>query len=203
MSVQTRGRLLRAAKKVFSRKGYHNAQISHIIDEAGVARGTFYLHFRSKEEIFKELLREVISELRTIIKVIDIHGDPAQQVVENIAGVIDFALEERDLARIVLERNSDPELFGALNDFFEEVVEMIRESLDKGIALGIIRECDTEILARSILGALKEVIRSLLDKEEVDTYGVAAQVFELGLRGLWNQPEGGESHGGSSALQGL
>jgi AcrR family transcriptional regulator len=203
MSVQTRGRLLSAAKKVFSRMGYHNAQISHIIDEAGVARGTFYLHFRSKEEIFKEILKEVVAELRNIIKVVDPSRDPVEQVVENIAGVIEFALEEKDLARIVLERNSDPELFGAINEFFEELAVMIQSSLEKGIRLGLIRECDTEILSRSVMGALKEVIRSLLDREEVDTYGVAREILEVGLNGVWKRKEGGEEDGGSSALQGV
>ena len=203
MSVQTRGRLLEAAKKVFSERGFYNAQISHIIDEAGVARGTFYLHFRSKEEIFKELLKEVVSELRRIIKVIDLGDDPVRQIVENIAGVIDFALEERELARIVLERNSDPELMRATDEFFEEVTQMIRDSLEKGISLGLLRECDTQIIARSIVGALKEVILSLLDTEEVNTWEVAREVLDFGLRGLWKVSEGGESHGSSSALQGL
>jgi len=203
MSVQTRGRLLEAAKKVFSEKGYYNAQVSHIIDEAGVARGTFYLHFRSKEEIFKELLREVVTELRRIIRVIDLREDPVSQILENISGVIDFALEERELARIVLERNSDPELMRATDEFFDEVTEMIRESLEKGISLGLLRECDTEIISRSIMGALKEVILSLLDKEDVDTWEVAREVLEFGLRGLWKASEGGESHGSSSALPGL
>ncbi|MDQ7083067.1 MAG: helix-turn-helix domain-containing protein [Aquificota bacterium] len=108
MSVQTRGRLIEAAKRVFSERGYHNAQIAHIIDEAGVARGTFYLYFRSKEEIFRELLREVVEELkdggckvsgpceRTLL----------EQVVENVReGWGRPALEERELARIVLLRN--------------------------------------------------------------------------------------------------
>jgi len=124
MSVQTRGRLLEAAKRVFSEKGYHGAQISHIIDEAGVARGTFYLHFRSKEEIFRELLQEVVEELKERIRVIDPGGDPIQQITENIARVVEFALEEKELARIVLQRNSDPRLFSVTDRFFDEVATL-------------------------------------------------------------------------------
>ncbi len=199
MSVQTRGRLLNAAKKVFSERGYHNAQISHIIDEAGVARGTFYLYFKSKEEIFKELLEEVVAELKERIKVIDLSQDPKEQVIENIASVIEFALEERELAKIVLLRNSDPELFSLINEFFEEVTHIIRGSLDKGVALGLLRECDTELLARAVVGAIKEVIVGLLEREDIDTYGVAREILEFGTRGVWNL-KGGESHGGSSAL---
>ncbi len=200
MSVQTRGRLLSAAKKVFSEKGYHSAQISHIIDEAGVARGTFYLHFRSKEEIFKELLREVVEELKERIRVIDPSLDPLQQITENIARVIEFALEERELARIVLQRNSDPQLFAVTDRFFEEITAMIEGSLKRGITMGVVRMCDTELIAKAILGAVKETVGGLLDREDVDTYRIAKELVELGMRGVWRSPQGGDGHGGGKAL---
>ena len=190
MSVQTRGRLLEAAKKIFSEKGYYNAQISHIIDEAGVARGTFYLYFKSKEDIFRELLKEVVRELKERIKVIDLSGDPVQQVKENIERVIELALEERELARIVLQRNCDPELFSITDSFFEEVVQLIKGSLDKGIALGLISPCNTEVVARGIMGALKEIIVGLLDKEDVDPSRVAEEVLEFGIKGVWSDKRG-------------
>ncbi len=197
MSVQTRGRLLRAAKKVFSEKGYYNAQISHIIDTAGVARGTFYLYFKSKEEILKEILKEVVSELRVRIKVIDLKRDPVDQIVENIQRVLDFALEEKELARIVLQRNCDPKLFSTIEEFFDEVTSMVENSLRKGIDLGLLRECDTSVLAKALIGAVKEVIVGLLDKKDVDTKKVARDLVDLGLRGIW---KGGESYGGFRAV---
>ncbi len=199
MSVQTRGRLIEAAKRVFSEKGFHSAQIAHIIDEAGVARGTFYLYFKSKEDILKELLKEVVEELKDRIKVVDLSRDPVEQVIENVERVVEFALEERELARIVLQRNSDPELFKVIEEFFEEVAGLIEHSLRLGIEMGIIRECDTSLIARGILGALKEIILSLLDREEVDTYAVAKEIIDLGMKGVW-KPAGGESHGGSSGV---
>jgi len=195
MSVQTRGRLVEAAKKVFSQRGYYNAQISHIIDEAGVARGTFYLYFKSKEDILKELLREVVEELKCRIRVIDLGRDPIEQVVENVARVVEFALEERELTRIVLQRNCDPELFGLVEEFFEELTHLVEHSLRLGIEMGIVRECDTLLAARATLGALKEVILSLLDREGVDPYAVAKELVELGMRGI-RRPLGGESYGG-------
>jgi len=202
MSVHTRGRLIEAAKRVFSERGYYNAQISHIIDEAGVARGTFYLYFKSKKDILRELLKEVVEELRDRIKVVDLSKDPVQQVIDNIARVLEFTLEERELTRIVLQRNCDPELFGIIEDFMEEVIGMIKSSLDKGIKLGLIRECDTEVVARGIMGGMKEVIIGLLDKDDVDVYRVAREIIDFGTRGVWKN-EGGESHGDLGALQGV
>ncbi len=199
MSVQTRGRLLNAAKKVFSERGYHNAQISHIIDEAGVARGTFYLYFKSKEEIFKELLEEVVAELKDRIRPVELSKDPVEQVAENFERVIEFALEEKELARIVLQRNCDPGLSKITEEFFEGVVNFISSSIEKGISMGLLRECSPELLARAVVGAIKETILGLLDKEEVNTYKIAKELVELGAKGVWNL-KGGESHGISSAL---
>jgi len=200
MSVQTRTKLLSAAKRVFSQRGYHSAQISHIIDEAGVARGTFYLHFKSKEEIFRELLEEVVEELKDRIKVIDPREDPVRQITENIARVIDFALEERELARIVFQRNSDPQLFSVIDRFFEEVLFMIKGSLERGIAMGVVKECDTELAARAVLGAVKETIKGLLDKEGVNTLRIAEELVELCMRGFSRDTQGGNRYEDSTAL---
>ncbi len=199
MSVQTRGRILEAAKRVFSERGYHNAQIAHIIDEAGVARGTFYLYFKSKEEIFRELLQEVIQELRERIRPVEPFYDPVQQVVENFERIIEFALQERELARIVLQRNCDPNLSKITDEFFEEVVDYISSSIEKGINMGLLRECNPKLLARAVVGAIKETILGLLEEEEVDIYGVAKELVQLGARGVW-KTGGGESHGGASAI---
>ncbi|GAB6066307.1 TetR/AcrR family transcriptional regulator [Aquifex pyrophilus] len=202
MSVQTREKLLRAAKKVFAERGFHNAQISHIIDEAGVARGTFYLYFKGKEEIFKEILNEVITELKKRIKVIDLSRDPVEQLKENIINVIDYALQERELARIVLNKNCDPELFSVVDEFFEEVRKTVKSSLDKGVSLGIIREVNTEILSYALVGTLKEVIRGLIGGREIPPEVVAEEIISIGLKGVLIK-EGGRSHGSGSALQGL
>ncbi len=189
MSVQTKRRLIESAKKVFSERGYYNAQISHIIDEAGVARGTFYLYFRSKEEIFKEILNEVVEELKRRIKPLDINRNPVEQIVENIASVIDFALKNKELAIIVLKKNCDSKLFKDIEEFYEEITELIKKSLIKGIELGIIRKCDTDIVARTVLGSVKEVILSLLDKENVNVNKVAEELVLIGLKGIF---KGGE-----------
>ena len=62
--ARTRTRLLEAAEDVFAKVGYHEASIVKITEAAGVAMGTFYLYFRSKKEIFDELLRDLNRRVR-------------------------------------------------------------------------------------------------------------------------------------------
>ena len=60
----TRRRLLAAAEHQFGEKGFHGASISSITLRAGAAQGTFYLYFRSKEEIFLTLVQDIGHQLR-------------------------------------------------------------------------------------------------------------------------------------------
>src|SRR5579859_2860276 len=59
-----REQVLRHAKRIFARKGYHRTNIADIIARARIARGTFYLYFQNKKELFEELLEQTLGELR-------------------------------------------------------------------------------------------------------------------------------------------
>lgn len=63
-SAITRRKLLDAAEKVFGEAGFYAAAISQITHTAGMAQGTFYVHFTSKEELFKELVADISRRLR-------------------------------------------------------------------------------------------------------------------------------------------
>ena len=64
----TKLKLIDAAVKVFSEKGYFNTRVSDIVREAGVAQGTFYIYFKSKEDAFLFIVNMVTSQLEDIIE---------------------------------------------------------------------------------------------------------------------------------------
>jgi AcrR family transcriptional regulator len=61
--IRTRGALLRAARRVFEQKGYHNTRIADITAEARASVGTYYTYFESKEEVFRHLLVQIEDEV--------------------------------------------------------------------------------------------------------------------------------------------
>ena len=61
--IETRARLLGAAKEVFERDGFLDARISDIAENAGLSHGSFYHYFESKEEVFREVAAEVDERL--------------------------------------------------------------------------------------------------------------------------------------------
>lgn len=62
--ARTRAKLLLAAENVFATVGYHDASIVKITEQAGVALGTFYVHFPGKKEIFDEVVLDLSRRVR-------------------------------------------------------------------------------------------------------------------------------------------
>ena len=69
--AERRSQLLSIARRRFEEDGFAGTSVSKIVREAGVAQGTFYLYFQSKESLFLELLDDLMEELRSGIKGVD------------------------------------------------------------------------------------------------------------------------------------
>ena len=140
-SDDKRRRILQAAVKVFARRGYFGARVSEIARKAGVADGTIYLYFRSKEDILVSLFDEVMAEHldRSRRELRRIDGAPAR-----LRAVAEHHLrlfgENRDLAVVfqVELRQSTKflERFTAswLQDYFTLLGDVIEQGQRGGIA---------------------------------------------------------------------
>ena len=73
-----------AARKVFAEQGYREAKVGNIAAEAGVAKGTVYLHLADKRSIFAELTDRLFLRLGATILKVDTDGDVPSQVQHNI-----------------------------------------------------------------------------------------------------------------------
>ena len=89
--TERRAQVLRHAKRIFARKGYHRTNVADIISRARIARGTFYLYFQNKKDLFEELLEQVVSELSTRILRLKVGPDetsPVDQLRDNLRRVV-------------------------------------------------------------------------------------------------------------------
>lgn len=184
-----RQQVLRHAKRIFARKGYHRTNVADIIARAGIARGTFYLYFQNKKDLFEELLQQVLSELSTRILRIRIGAgekDPVEQLRDNIRRVVDYVLKERELTDILLNHSVgfDRELDQRIRDFYDRIAALIERSLELGIAMNLVRKSDTRAIAYCILGAIKEVVSLLSRSPATDTAALVEEILDFGLRGV-------------------
>ncbi len=184
-----REQILEAAAGVFASRGYHRTRVSDIIEVAGVARGTFYLYFESKRGLFEALVERMFDKLQAVIQPIDVHSEvsPAVQLRENLRRVFDVLREERELNRILFHEavGIDSELDERLALFYEAVVVFLDESLETGQQIGFLRPLDRPIVARAILGIVKETVRDPgLGAPELDTGALVDTLLDFALRGL-------------------
>jgi AcrR family transcriptional regulator len=184
-----RRELLDVALRVFSERGYHETRISDLIEAAGVARGTFYLYFESKNAIFHELLDELVVRIRASIVGVEL-GDGAPPLREQLIATLErvFAVFDQspDLTAFVLRVavGIDPEVDRKLDELYARLHDFIEHSLHNGMALGIVRGLDARIAAWSVLGSIKQLVEVLVDRRERDLRALAESVVEYNLRGL-------------------
>ena len=188
-----RDQVLRHAKRIFARKGYHRTNVADIIAHARIARGTFYLYFQNKKDLFEELLEQVLGEMRHRIQRLKVgpgEPDPVEQLRNNLHRVLGFVLAERELTDILLNHSMgfDRDLDLRIYDFYEKVADQIQRSLDLGIEMNLVRKCSTRAVAYCILGGIKEVVGQLSRNRRREIDPLVEEILDFGLRGV-AQPE--------------
>ncbi len=184
-----RAQVLRHAKRIFARKGYHRTNVADIIARARIARGTFYLYFQNKKDLFEELLEQVLTELTSRILRLRVGADqpdPVEQLRDNLRRVVEYVLEERELTDILLNHSVgfDRELDQRIREFYDRIAMLIQRSLDLGIEMNLVRKSDTRAIAYCILGAIKEVVSLLSRTPKSDTSALVEEILDFGLRGV-------------------
>lgn len=189
-----RDHILDAAERVFGEMGYHRASVLDILAGAGIARGTFYLHFDSKRQVFDDLLDAMIARLREQIvdvNLADPHKTMVVQLQDNVARVLTLLFEERAMARILLTETGgvDADLDRKLKGFYDGILQLIAETLQLGQRAGIVRACDTHLVASCILGSIKELVYQhvLRDRPASDISHVAGEILAYNLQGIFAQ----------------
>lgn len=166
--AERREAILSAAKTVFRDKGYHQASVHDIIDEAQIARGTFYLYFSSKQELLGELVDEFLRVIRAQVRKISIEpgaDPPWMQLRSNFRRVVGTVLEHQDIASLILRNPTsfDDESRARVQAFFDQVLGLIEAAILVGQRLELVGPCDKHVVAAIALGGLVEALNRMLD----------------------------------------
>lgn len=180
---QTRTRLIRAAETVFGDVGYYDTRVSEITRDAGVAMGTFYLYFPSKEELFRALVTSLNHDLRrTLSEGTSKLPTRAAAEAEGLRRFFRFLLKHRKLYRIVKEAASvDPALY---REYVERIAQGYRAGLTRAMEAGEVKRADPELLAYALMGIAETVATRYVIWEDGMTESKFDQLVELILHGL-------------------
>jgi AcrR family transcriptional regulator len=192
-SKETEEKIIRAALKLFVRKGYHGTSINDITQKIGLTKGALYSHFSSKGE----LLLRIIDEYRhhfldqMMRAVTEYQGDAIEKLHHAITFNSKFALENQDLCIfltfLTTELNADVDFEPPLRNVYREYQKFISQLIQRGIHQGLLKkDLDPDLTALTYIalhdGVLHQWVlnRSYIDGEQyVETFRT---VFMEGLK---------------------
>jgi AcrR family transcriptional regulator len=154
----TRERLLDAARALIEQDGYSAASVLQVAERAGVAAGTLYRHFESKEELFVEVFRAVCTrEERAMLAAGDaLQADGSCTAIARLEEVLATfarrALRNPRLAWALLAEPVDPRVDAERLAYRMRYTAYVAQSLRRAIAEGEIRELDVEFTAAAVVG---------------------------------------------------
>ena len=185
-----RVRILDAAVKVFAQEGFFNAKVAQIAHVAGVADGTIYLYFKSKDDLlislFEDRMEMVNSTLREAL-------NAGENAVDRLRRVVRLHLElvqsNRHMAEVICVelRQSAKFMKDYANPKFAEFLRLIAGAVAEGQKSGELRaDLDPQVIARSLFGALDEISLAWLVKgrEKFDLAHAAEQLGHLFIDGM-------------------
>lgn len=184
--------IIRAGVKVFAEKGFFSSKVADVAREAGIADGTVYLYFKSKDEILHSIfdrgMAEFIERGRNELRDLKSPEDKLRRIaelhLENLGAdrdlAIVFQVELRGSTKFMRE-------FSAAG--FHEYLEIIRETIAEGQKAGVFRSDIKPIVAAKILyGSLDEMVTNwILSDRAYALAPMAGEVLKLFFAGVLNE----------------
>jgi TetR/AcrR family transcriptional regulator, fatty acid metabolism regulator protein len=182
-------RILRAATKVFATRGFFGAQVADVARAAGVAAGTVYLYFRSKDDlliaIFERTMTEVIAEGRAALAGV---SDPLERLRQIARLHLGRLGRDRHLAAVfqVELRQSTKFMERFSTTKLREYLGIIRDAIAEGQVAGVVRPgINPTIAAKVLFGALDEMATNwMLSRRRYVLAATADEVIDLFIHGV-------------------
>lgn len=189
MREATRRRIISEAASEFASLGFDQANINTIAEQAGIGKGTIYLYFENKRELFLAMLRHIAtSQLATIRAALAIDGTTAERLERLFLAFVQLAEEDSNSFNVSMSA-----LYGVNRAFKTEATRLLRDyvavialMLEQCQARGEIIATDVEAKALMVLSLTESYVLSakVLGQTQQEIAVQASQVAQLILTGL-------------------
>jgi AcrR family transcriptional regulator len=161
--------LLDAATRLFGRYGYHAATVPMIVAEAGSSVGSFYAHFRNKEDIFAAVLEAMGRQVTGLMEEARLsQSDPLLGLSSAVESLFLFLAQNPGQARILIVESSglSPRLEQVRRDLLREHASLVRQALESAPEASSV--VNPAIAAHCLVGAVFESLYSWLEEPEAE-----------------------------------
>jgi len=185
-----RTEILESAKNVFSSTSFHKAEMNEIAKRANIAKGTIYLYFPSKKELFRAVIKDGLEKLSQKIGIeVENIGDPVGKIKKAISTYMMFFNDHHALYRILI--HPDLALMENMTDTITDIklskLPHLAETIKKGIDAGQIRDIDEDAVSYMILGMVDLLLLEWLSHPNPSPIGTRIdQVYDVLFKGILN-----------------
>ena len=184
---KTKRKIFETSMKLFASKGYDATSIEEITATVGVAKGTLYYHFSSKEEIFNFLVEEGVKLLKNSIAIKTENLDNCVDKIRAIVLIeIKVLAKYEDFMSIILS-----EIWGTgprseiCKKYIFEYIQMIQEIVTEGMEKGELAKADPNVIASGIFGfACSSLICKMRKDKNMDVQKLYAEIEKSFIRKL-------------------
>ena len=182
---KTKNLIFLSAVKVFSSYGYDGATMDQIAMNAGVAKGTLYYHFKSKEEIFKYIISEGMKLMQEKIDAASINGETAIDRLKSVFKVqLILVHRNKDFFKVIASQLWGKELRQfELRHIIENYINSIEVLIDEAIKLGKVKKGKSRLIAYSFIGNLCASSIYEISNSDEDLESVVQSMMDYILNG--------------------
>jgi len=183
-------RILDAAQGLFSRFGLKKTSIEEIARTAGLGKGTIYLYFRSKEEIFegvcKRFSQALTEKLREEVSLVSGHSEKLQKyILTRLHFTFDVIKSNGLTLEIFDEATCTPSMVRVRDQFGSQQIAFLKQIIDEGVAAGEFATSDSEVSSMAIFVAMDCLAKPwIFQGRELDLEDKVQALIELYLKGL-------------------
>lgn len=181
-AIETKNKLIKAAKKLFYESDINKTSVREIVEEAGVAKGTFYLYFETKEDIVWAVLNETVVKATALFQQLENTDGSMDMIDYMIDEIMLFVSQNIDELKIVHQSK----FLGYLgtseieNKYVDIWYLPIKNWLEKGVQMGIYNISDPEFYAKYAYSSIHEMIdRMITGKEDYDIDTLGEKIKEI------------------------
>ncbi|MCR8634690.1 TetR/AcrR family transcriptional regulator [Paenibacillus radicis (ex Xue et al. 2023)] len=150
--------IIEAALKLFEEQGYHTTKVSDIVRVAGVAQGTFYLYFKSKEDLFRSIAESCLDEIAVTIKQNCTGNVKDEAFYRMMQDTLRVYYHNKSILKILKQHGSASSEIGDISDaFYRRIMLVIKQSLMEWGAFPNYSEQQLEVMAFSKIGMVEMV----------------------------------------------
>ncbi len=182
-----KGDIIQSAANLFASNGYHEVTMEQIAGKVGVAKGTIYLYFESKEKLYLGILEETYEEIESILEMeVAKSEDACGKLKKTLRLIFQFYRQNLDALKIL--SRDETHLIKEHYEFTEHWrlrrIKLYEKILEKGVKEGSFRPVNTQLTALIIFGLVRSVMFFYrADKTAIE---IADEVFSMISDGILN-----------------